>query len=177
MVTVVPTVLGMFLIGLLVGRRRFPHNPAEHEPLIRRTATICLTTGFTAHGNRCAFVPALAGPRLGLVYAETFTLINNRTGPAAGTKPFAAAGRMALTNYRSQSLICTLIFASYAGGMVDSVSPLGLLGVALAIFLPTRRQHDLGDVLSIRADGMVVADDHVRDAATNAACGNVTIVT
>lgn len=149
MITVVPTVLGMFLIGLLVGRRRIPQNPAEHEPLIRRTAIICVSSGLLLAGTVALsflllppissfmtmfFNNALAGPLLGLGYAATISLIYIRTGPALWTKPLAAAGRMALTNYLSQSLICTLIFAGYAGGMVGYVSPLGLLGVALAIY-------------------------------------------
>ena len=80
------------------------------------------------------FNNTLAGPLLGLGYAATVSLVYIRTGPALWTKPFAAAGRMALTNYLSQSLICTLIFAGYAGGMVGQVSPLGLLGVTIAIY-------------------------------------------
>lgn len=149
MVTVVPTILGMFLIGLLVGQRRIPQNPAVHQSLIRRTALIRLTMGLLLSGCvalsllllplissfMALFVNnTLAGPLLGLGYAATISLVYIRTGPALWTKPFAAAGRMALTNYLSQSLICTLIFAGYAGGMVGSVSPLGLLGVALAIY-------------------------------------------
>lgn len=149
MATVSPVILGLFLIGLLVGRRRIPQNPAEHLPLIRRTAIIGMTFGLLLSGFVAVATllfplitafPALfinnmlAGPLLGLGYAATISLIYMRTGPALWTKPFAAAGRMPLTNYLSQSLICTLIFAGYAGGMVGQVSPTGLLGIAIAIY-------------------------------------------
>jgi uncharacterized protein len=149
MAMISPVILGMFLIGLLVGRRRIPQNPAEHRPLIRRTAIVGMTFGLLLGGfvavatlffPLITAIPALffnnmlAGPLLGLGYAATITLIYMRTGPAVWTKPFAAAGRMPLTNYLSQSLICTLIFAGFAGGKIGQVSPRGLLGIAIAIY-------------------------------------------
>lgn len=149
MATVAPVILGMFLIGLMVGRRRIPQNPEEHRLLIRRTAIVGMTCGLllggfvalaTLYFPLITAFPALfinnmlAGPVLALGYAATITLIYIRTGPALWTKPLAAAGRMPLTNYLSQSVICTSIFAGYAGGMIGQVSPSGLLGIAIAIY-------------------------------------------
>ena len=149
MVVVGPIILAMFLIGLIAGRRRIPADPAAHRPLLRKTALICVPAGlalglfvavaflwfkpFTALPTMF-FNVTLAGPLLGLGYAATIALIYAKTGPALWTKPIAAAGRMALTNYLSQSLVNTIIFAGYAGGRIGYVSPLGLVGVAAAIY-------------------------------------------
>ncbi|MYE68704.1 MAG: DUF418 domain-containing protein, partial [Gemmatimonadetes bacterium] len=45
-----------------------------------------------------------------------------------------AAGRMALTNYISQSIICSLIFYGHGLGLFERVSALGQVGVVVAIW-------------------------------------------
>ncbi len=45
-----------------------------------------------------------------------------------------AAGRMALTNYISQSIICSLIFYGHGLGLFEPVSALGQVGVVVAIW-------------------------------------------
>lgn len=46
----------------------------------------------------------------------------------------APVGRMALTNYIAQSVICTTIFYGYGLGFYGSLSPLGTIPLAIAIF-------------------------------------------
>lgn len=46
-----------------------------------------------------------------------------------------AAGRMAFTNYISQSVICTLIFYGHGLGMFEQVGRLGQLGIVVAIWV------------------------------------------
>jgi uncharacterized protein len=149
LVLVAPILLAMFLAGFYVGRRRLPADPAAHRPFLRRAARSCAPAGlllslfvavaflwfpfFTALPVMF-FNITLAGPLLGMGYAAILALIFVRTGPAWWTKPIAAAGRMALTNYLSQSLVNTLIFAGYAGGWIGYVSPLGLIGFAAVIY-------------------------------------------
>jgi uncharacterized protein len=50
------------------------------------------------------------------------------------TARLAAVGRMALTNYLMQSVICTTIFYGYGFGLYGSVSRTGLVGVVLAVW-------------------------------------------
>ena len=45
-----------------------------------------------------------------------------------------AAGRMALTNYVSQSVICTLIFYGHGLGLFEQVDRLGQVAIVLAIW-------------------------------------------
>ena len=47
----------------------------------------------------------------------------------------AAAGRMALTNYISQSVICTLLFYGHGFGLFEKVERPGQLGIVVAIWV------------------------------------------
>jgi uncharacterized protein len=51
------------------------------------------------------------------------------------TQPLAAVGRMALSNYLAQSLICTTLFYGYGFGLYGTVHRAGLAGIVLAIWL------------------------------------------
>ena len=59
-----------------------------------------------------------------------------RNGWFAGLqKRFAATGRMALTNYITQSLICTFIFYGHGLGLFESVAAPGRMGIVFGIWL------------------------------------------
>ena len=49
--------------------------------------------------------------------------------------PLASVGRMALTNYVLQSLLCSLLFNGYGFGLYNQVSPLAGLELTVLIFL------------------------------------------
>ena len=51
------------------------------------------------------------------------------------TRPLAAAGRMALSNYLGQSLICTLIFYGHGLGLFGRVDRIGQAGIVAAVWL------------------------------------------
>ncbi|GAB3842755.1 DUF418 domain-containing protein [Dactylosporangium cerinum] len=75
------------------------------------------------------------------------------TGGARIAATLAPAGRMALTNYLSQSLLCVLLFTGAGLGLIGTVPPLGVLAIAFAIFaaqLPVSawwmRRHRYGPV-------------------------------
>lgn len=51
------------------------------------------------------------------------------------TRPFASVGRMALTNYLMQSVICTVIFYGHGFGMFGKVSRVGQLGFVLGVWV------------------------------------------
>jgi len=48
---------------------------------------------------------------------------------------FAPVGRMALTNYILQTVICTTIFYGYGLGLMGSFPPILILPLAIAIFV------------------------------------------
>ena len=63
-------------------------------------------------------------PALSLGYASTVVLWWQDPAWQRRLMPFSYVGRMALTNYLLQSLICTTIFYSYGLGLYGRVGPL-----------------------------------------------------
>ncbi|WP_300973394.1 DUF418 domain-containing protein [Sphingomonas sp. LHG3406-1] len=118
-------VLGMFLIGLWVGRRALFAATPETRPLLARTMRFGIGIGLPLSFARAVlgmvagddgtlnFVEealyCLSTPTLALGYAAGFCLLWNDGWQRLLAWP-APAGRMALTNYLSQSLIQILLF-------------------------------------------------------------------
>ena len=146
--------LGLFLLGLYVGRRRVFERVAEHAAALRRLATWGLAVGICCGiaetiivilvGRRAAF----SRPDLALLmyvlfigtfmqaagYVATVTLLLRRTFWKRWLSPFAAVGRMALTNYLMQTVVCLFVFYGFGLGLVGRIGPaLGLL-IALVVY-------------------------------------------
>jgi uncharacterized protein len=51
------------------------------------------------------------------------------------TNRLAAVGRMALSNYLTHSLVCTVLFYGYGFGLFGHINRLGLLGIVVAIWV------------------------------------------
>jgi uncharacterized protein len=148
-----PVVLAMFLLGLYAGRRRLLHEPEAHLPLLRRLAVwglpfgVLCNAGFAASFEWSSRVEpswaSLAGYILYLIgttplsfgYAAAIVLLVQRETWRRRLSPLAAVGRMALTNYLLQTLICTTLFYSYGLAWFGKVGPaLGVL-LTVAIYL------------------------------------------
>jgi len=71
---------------------------------------------------------------MALVYACLLLLAWQRPRGELVLRPLAAAGRMALTTYITQSIVCTLLFYSYGLGWYGSVSYAGMLMITLLLF-------------------------------------------
>ena len=138
-------ILTIFLLGLYVGRRRIFHDVSAHLPFIRRVQVWGLMIGIagnTAFAVGGSFEPSpasvmenvgrlclvFAAPAMSFFYASTIILLTQGEAWRRRLAPLAAVGRMALSNYLLQSLICTMIFYSYGLGFFSKVRPsLGLL--------------------------------------------------
>ena len=79
--------------------------------------------------GRVAFVTGASGG-LGAQFARTLA----GAGAAVVLSPMAAAGRMAFTNYLTQSLIMTCIFYGGRGALMGQVDRPALWGIVLAIW-------------------------------------------
>jgi uncharacterized protein len=88
---------------------------------------------------------ALALPVLGLpttgqlaltvLYATAVVRLAARRHGRAWLAPFAAVGRMPLTNYLLQSVVATLLFHGWALGLYDRTGPAAEIAIGLAVFL------------------------------------------
>jgi uncharacterized protein len=147
-----PGVLAMFLMGLYIGRKGYLHHAAQHLPLFRKVLVIGALIGIPASiyavwashntnmmgpsfmGAGMAFAGAFGNPALSYAYAAALLILYHRAGWAARLHPVVCAGRMALTNYLMQSLICTFIFYSHGLGMYGKIGPAYLPLIVLAIY-------------------------------------------
>ncbi|MCB8943642.1 MAG: M20/M25/M40 family metallo-hydrolase [Ardenticatenaceae bacterium] len=146
-------IFAMFLLGLYVGKRRLFQNIQQHLPLIKRVALITFVVGLLFNGlfvyvsNHTTAVPALytrftitatrtiAAPSLMLFYVSALILLLQTGRGRQWLQPLAPVGRMALTNYLSQSLIATLIFYSYGLGFYGLTDPTFGLILTLIIYI------------------------------------------
>jgi uncharacterized protein len=146
-------VLGIFLFGLYIWRQGYLRQPAEHIAWWRSAQKIGLITGVL--GNLLYVVidwiwhpspthpsplvifqftlQSAALPALSLGYVSTIVLLWQNPVWQRRLMPFSYVGRMALTNYLLQSLICTTIFYSYGLGLYGRVGP--LVGFFLGIVI------------------------------------------
>jgi len=149
----VPGVFAMFLAGLYFGRRRLFYAVEENIPFFRKLAWWGLAIGLPANllyatimsgpASRLELSPAflaatvaqiVGGPALSLFYLSALTLLSRRQTWHNRLQRLAPAGRMALTNYLMQSIICTLIFYGYGFGLFGRVgAAVGML-LTLVIF-------------------------------------------
>ena len=148
----VPQVFAMFLLGLWVGRRRILHDPAPHERLLRRLVLwglpfgLLCNAGFTAllhiGGEEWLIWPTFEGyvlqwvgvPPLAFGYAAGVVLLIRSDAWRRRLAPLAAVGRMALSNYLLQTLVCTTLFYSYGLGLFGKVGPAWGLLMTVVIF-------------------------------------------
>ena len=147
-------ILGIFLFGVYLWRKGYLRQPAEHLEWWRKAQRIGLPVGLV--GNFAAVAldwvfnpnPMLPGlvtvsmftiqsfaiPALSLGYVATIVLLWQDERWQRRLMPFSYVGRMALTNYLLQSLICTTIFYSYGLGLYGRVGPILDLVLAIVIY-------------------------------------------
>jgi uncharacterized protein len=75
------------------------------------------------------------GILMSLGWASIVMLLCSSRGWSVVTRPLAAVGRMALTNYLLQSLICTFIFYGHGLGLYGSVERTGQAAVVAGVWL------------------------------------------
>lgn len=149
----VPNILFYFLIGFYVGRTGLFREPAKYLGAIRNWNRLGLLLGATfallyalVELEILGVHPVIKRPVLGMAtylgavflatfYVTSIILIARRGWGARLLAPLAAAGRMALTNYLTQSLICVLIFYNYGLGLFGEMSVLQGMMLTLLIFL------------------------------------------
>lgn len=140
------------LIGVLIGRHHLERRIAELMPWVRRLqwwllgiGLICaLTFGIIFQVDRVpgpsplkilgSITYVLSRISLMLFYVLTIVRLAQLPIWQARFAPMAAAGKMPLTNYLMQTMICTTLFYGWGFGWWGRVGPAAQLALAFGIF-------------------------------------------
>ncbi|WP_085992763.1 DUF418 domain-containing protein [Oceanobacillus senegalensis] len=136
--------LPLFLFGMFLAEKRWLHEPNKHKSILWKLWTISfvlfigLKLGPYLLGNPRWFSFAqdnVGGTFSALFYIISITLIAGNKKGQKIIKPFTYVGRMALSNYIFQSIICFILFYGIGFGLYGKVSP--LLGVLMVFIIYT----------------------------------------
>jgi uncharacterized protein len=151
-----PWLLAKFLLGFVAGDQGwFANDGADHLRLFRRVLAVAAPVGVGAaaflyllHHDRIGWQPppnlwqiVVAGLAyqldylgLGATYLTAVVLLVQGSRARRVLALLAPVGRMPLTTYLSQSLICTAIFYGWGLGCAFKMRSATCVGLALAIF-------------------------------------------
>lgn len=145
-------IFAMFLLGAYAGRTRLFHDVEAHARLFRKIAwwgfslggvgSIASIAADLTHAGTHSSLHIVATilltvgiPALSLGYISVISLLFRRELWQVLLLPLAKVGRMALSNYLFQSVVCNLLFYSYGLGLYGRISlKFGLL-LSVLIFL------------------------------------------
>ena len=146
--------LSRFLVGYALGRSRLLHDVAARRPLFRKllvggliVGLACGVAGYLRQrflrnagtlplGVKMALIvpDELAYVSMVAAYVAALALMMQRPAWARRLLILAPVGQMALTNYLSQSLICTFLFYGWGLGLIGRVGVALCVPLTLAIF-------------------------------------------
>lgn len=148
-----PKILAMFLLGCYAYRRGFFQDLQRHQQFIRRMLVYGLILGLVGNvafavfaGAEAVIPPSPAGivgvisyafgvPALALFFIAFVATLWQKAAWRRVLALLAPVGRMALTNYLLQTLICVLIFYGYGLGWFGRFGARMATMTALSIFL------------------------------------------
>ena len=147
-----PKILAMFLLGLYAYRRGFLQGLSKHQFLISKVLIYGLILGLVGNfafavfaGNESPFPPSPLGifgvaayafgvPALALSYIALVAKLWQKGWGHRWLGWLAPVGRMALTNYLLQTVICVLLFYGYGLALFGQFGATASTLIALGIF-------------------------------------------
>lgn len=134
--------LFLFLLGMWVWRSGIVERFDEYQPVFQRVFAWCLPIGLAlntfavivqsrplpgGHPTTLGFFASIvlypSEHILSAGYAAGLALLIQKDAWRRRLSPFAAVGRMALTNYLAESIVCTVFFENYITGTYGRVGP------------------------------------------------------
>ncbi|MFK8046526.1 MAG: DUF418 domain-containing protein [Crocinitomicaceae bacterium] len=140
---------GLFLIGMYCARKRMFLSIKKSTTTFTFVAVVLITISSIWIYNKIDFfsqfdiqlqplwrpyliaINIVFETAMGIGYIFIFTIIFQKMN----TRFLAKTGRMALTNYILQSLICVFVFYGYGFGFYGKLEPTDLVWVAICIFV------------------------------------------
>ncbi len=115
------SVLGMFLLGAYVARKKWLVHPVENRSILLRVWWITLLIGFP---SKIAYLfndsytyemlhTTVGGPLVAMFYASSIALLASSKRKSRLLYPLTYVGRLSLTNYLLQSIVFTTLFYGY----------------------------------------------------------------
>lgn len=137
------SVMALFLLGLVVGRTGFFEGLFENQSTLKKIALWGLMIGlalnalfvFTENSWLASLGFTIGAPALAAAYVSGISLLSLKANGAKLLAPIGQVGRMALSNYVLQSVVCSLIFNGYGLGLFEQVGAAGLWGITFAVYL------------------------------------------
>jgi uncharacterized protein len=148
MAWVSPYFLGLFLVGLYVGRRGILMDIPAHLPFIRRVLFWGLAVGLVTSAGRYfisnpfhrqpydatsyavkKLLAVFGDPALAFAYASAIVLLAQRRDWQKLFAPLAAAGRTSLTNYLLMAVLLGILAPTFGFGVYKQI------GLTLSSFL------------------------------------------
>ncbi len=147
------SVLAMFLLGVYFGKRQIFQNLEANRPLFRKLLLWGLLLGVPANAIYATVIMSIprfepswsfllatlmhgiGAPMLCLAYISSIALLMGNPAWNQRLKTLAPVGQMALTNYLSQSIICTLIFYGYGLGLFGTFGAAQGIALTIVIYL------------------------------------------
>ncbi|MDP9742399.1 UNVERIFIED_ORG: uncharacterized protein QFZ59_004229 [Bacillus sp. B2I3] len=125
------SIFPFFLMGAGVAKQGFLQNPTQYNRQLKAISIVSLLLGMSIkmlpyvtvyHFGTIFVQDYLGGPLLTIFYITAITLLAERAGASRLLHPLSYIGRMSMSNYLFQSMVCTGIFYSYGLGLYGSVS-------------------------------------------------------
>jgi uncharacterized protein len=133
LVTIAPQILALFLLGIYAGRIGLFEDLRRYHGVFGIGLAVFLPLGLAANGLAAWLTPhtdysraglliaqsvlgIIGGPVLSFGYVSAIVLLAQQPRWRPWLSPLSDVGRMALSNYLLQSLVCTFIFYRYDFG-------------------------------------------------------------
>jgi uncharacterized protein len=142
-VTAMVSVLGMFLLGAFVARKKWLLHVSKHRKLFFRVWWLTLLIGFP---SKIAYLfngsyayemlhTTIGGPLVAMFYASSIALLASNSKWRKHLEPLAYVGRLSLTNYLMQSIVFTTLFYGYGFGLFNRIGIFGGLVLVFVFFI------------------------------------------
>jgi uncharacterized protein len=148
----IPKVLGMFLLGFYAGRKMIYTNLENYIPILKKIRKLGFIIGIPsslalayfeidkkavpdAIGLLDTFCYAISVVPLSLAYVSTICLHWVKMNGNSKWKWLAPVGRMALTNYLTQTILCITLFYGAGLGFGGNIGPVVFVPIAIGIYL------------------------------------------
>ncbi len=146
-------VLAMFLLGVYFGKQGIFRNLEANRGLFRKLLAWGLILGLGGNALYASMILSMSrieptwplmlatlaqtigAPLLMLAYVSAFCLLALNPVWGKRIQVLAPVGQMALTNYLTQSIVCTLIFYGYGLGLFGQMGMAAGIGLTLVIYL------------------------------------------